>query len=212
MRRRAGALVAVLAICGCSSGQASLAGSGSPPADWHVAYTGYGQVRSGNEGNDPGFVLMPARPDSATATHSALVLSTRAWRDFTLVVRLRTNSQLRKPHPNNWEVGWLLWHYTGESRFYYLILKPDGFELGKEDPAAPGQQRFLVTRGEPSFPVGRSYFIRVVQHGDAMSVSVDGRTLVRYTDSDNPYRSGHIGLYTEDAAATYQIISLTQAP
>ena len=209
MRRRAGALLAMLAIGGCSSGQAGPAGP--PPADWRVAYTGYGQVRSGSQGGDPGFVLSPAQPESPAATHAALVLSARSWRDFTLVVRLRTTSQLRKPSPNNWEVGWLLWHYTDEHHFYYLILKPDGFELGKEDPAYPGEQRFLVTKSQPSFPVGRSYVIRVTQRGDVMSVSVGGRTLVRYADPNDPYRSGRIGLYTEDAIATYQIVSLTQA-
>lgn len=207
MRRSAGALVAMLAIAGCASGAA-----GTPHGGWHVAYTGYGSVRAASQGGDPGFALTPARPESAAATHAALVLSARNWRDFTLVVRLRTTSQLRKPRPNSWEVGWLLWHYTGEHHFYYLILKPDGFELGKEDPAYPGGQRFLVTSTQPSFPVGRTYVVRIGQRANVMSVTVGGRSLVRYADPNDPYRSGLVGLYTEDATASYQIVSLTQAP
>jgi hypothetical protein len=207
MRLIAGVMVTMLAVGGCSSVPASLHGKGG----WRVAYTGYGHVRASNGGADRTFFLEPARPESATATHSALVLSTGSWHDFTLVVRLRTTRQLRRPHPNSWEVGWLLWHYTDERHFYYLILKPNGFELGKEDPAYPGQQRFLVTSDEPRFPAGRWYSVRVLQRGEVISVSVNGRSLVRYADTRGPYRSGLAGLYTEDAAVTYQVVELKPA-
>lgn len=209
MRILAGIMVTVLAVGGCSSVPATLHG---PRDDWRVAYTGYGHVRAGSGGDHRTFVLVPARPEAATSTHSALVLSTRSWHDFALVVRLRTTSQLRRPRPNAWEVGWLLWHYTDEQHFYYIILKPNGFELGKEDPAYPGQQRFLVTGNEPAFPAGRWYVVRVLQRGDVISVSVNGRSLVRYADTREPYRSGLVGLYTEDAAVAYQVVDLKPAP
>lgn len=195
----------VLAVAACSSVPASLH---APKDAWRIAYTGYGQVRRSNGGDDRTFFLEPGRPESATSTHSALVLSTRSWHDFALVVRLRTSSQLRRPRPNSWEVGWLLWHYSDERHFYYIILKPNGFELGKEDPAYPGQQRFLVTSSEPAFPAGLWYVVRVLQRGDVISVSVDGRNLVRYADTRDPYSSGLIGLYAEDAAVDYQIVDL----
>lgn len=209
MRILAGVMVSVLAVGGCSSVSATEHGADGA---WRIAYTGYGQVRTSDGGEDRTFFLEPARPESAKSTHSALVLSTRSWHDFALVVRLRTSSQLRKPRPNDWEVGWLLWHYTDERHFYYVILKPNGFELGKEDPAYPGRQRFLVTSNEPTFPAGRWYVVRVLQRGDVISVSANGRSLVRYADTRDPYRSGLVGLYTEDAAVTYQIVDVRAAP
>jgi hypothetical protein len=197
------------AVAGCSSVPSSSRG---PDDTWRVAYTGYGQVRMKHGDDDRTFFLEPAPPESATSTHSALVLSTRSWHDFVLVVRLRTTRQLRTPRPNDWEVGWLLWHYADERHFYYIILKPNGFELGKEDPAYPGHQRFLATSNEPRFPPGRWYVVRVLQHGDVISVSVNGRSLVRYADTRDPYSSGSVGLYTEDAAVAYQVVGLKPAP
>src|SRR5215472_5778713 len=182
MRIPARVMMTVLAATGLAEAGLAAGGCSSVPAtrqapdSWRVAYTGYGQVRASNRGADRTFVLEPARPESATSTHSALVLSTRSWRNFALVVRLRTKSQLRRPRPNSWEVGWLLWHYTDDRHFYYIVLKPNGFELGKEDPAYPGQQRFLVTSSEPRFPAGEWYVVRVLQRGDVISVSVNGRS------------------------------------
>jgi hypothetical protein len=226
MRILAGVVVTVLVLGGCSSGASggnsarganSVSGTSAAPAavagpqgGWRVAYTGYGQVSEG--GNGRSFFLEPARAESTTSTHAALVLSARSWDDFTLVVRVRTASQLRRPRPNEWEVGWVLWHYADDQHFYYVILKPNGFELGKEDPSSPGHQRFLVTGNEPTFPVGRWYAVRISQRGDVISVSVDGRSLVRYADTRDPYGSGLIGLYTEDAAVTYQVVDFTPDP
>lgn len=59
--------------------------------------------------------------------------------------------------PNPWEVGWLLWCFSPDPthpydpsptsnsnfRFYALCLKPNGWEVSKQDPAYPGGQRFL---------------------------------------------------------------------
>lgn len=59
--------------------------------------------------------------------------------------------------PNPWEVGWLLWCFSPDPthpydpsptsnsnfRFYALTLKPNGWEVSKQDPAYPGGQRFL---------------------------------------------------------------------
>jgi hypothetical protein len=124
-------------------------------------------------------------------------------------VRVRTIRQLRRPEPNPWEVGWLLWHYGDDHHFYYLLLKPNGWELGKEDPAYPGNQRYLATGSRPDFPLGRWHLVAVRQHGAVIDVSVDGRSLVRVADTQDPYLSGRIGLYAEDASATFQLISAT---
>ena len=69
--------------------------------------------------------------------------------DIDMTTTLGTVRQVRNGPANPWEVAWLLWHYTDDQHFYSIVLKPNGWELGKEDPAYPGAQRFLAT-GAPS--------------------------------------------------------------
>jgi hypothetical protein len=122
---------------------------------------------------------------------------------------MRTVRQLRTGSaPNPWEAAWALWHYTDNEHFYYVILKPNGWELGKEDPAYPGAQRFLAT-GESPFPIGPTYTVRVRQIGNVTTVWADGRQLVSFTDNERPYRSGAIGLYNEDAEVEFDGVSVT---
>jgi hypothetical protein len=199
------ALAAALAVAGCTARPAP------PPAPWRawrVAYTGYGRVSASGPPAAVRLTLAPARPTSRADTHAALVLSRRGWHDLAATVRVRTDRQFRRPRPHPWEVGWLLWHYTGDRRFYYLALKPNGWELGKEDPAYPGGQRFLATGSRPAFPPGRWFTIGVRQRGGAIAVTVDGHRLVRYTDTRDPYLGGQVGLYSEEASATFQPVAI----
>jgi len=203
-------MVAVtLALAGCGAARTPGLELGHA---WRIGYNGYGHISARWRGHAIRLTLEPARPKSATSTHAALVLSARRWRDFTAVIRLRTNRQIRRRRPNPWEVGWVLWHYVNDQRFYYILLKPNGWELGKEDPTYPGGQRFLITRSRPVFPPGKWYTIRVQQHGDVIRVSVDGRRLVRFVDTRHPYLAGRIGLYVEDASATFLPGVIAEAP
>jgi len=209
MRRSAGVTLAVvLLLAGCTSSAATALGPGRP---WRLAYSGFGHAWSSTRRGVTRITLQPARPARRTQTHAALVLSRGTWRDFAAEIRLRTNRQLRRPHPNPWEVGWILWHYTSDHRFYYLALKPNGWELGKADPGYPGGQRFLATATHPVFPPGRWYTITVRQRGDGIVMAVDGRRLVRFTDTQDPYPSGRVGLYTEDASVTFQPVTVAPA-
>ncbi len=198
-----------IALAGCGAAQTPGLGVGQP---WHIAYNGYGHISARAQGDAVRLTLEPARTKSPTSTHAALVLSASRWRNFTAEIRLRTNRQLRRPHPNPWEVGWVLWHYVNDQRFYYVILKPNGWELGKEDPSYPGDQRFLATDTSPVFPPGRWYTVRIQQHGDVIQVNVGGRRLVRFADTRHPYLAGPIGLYVEDASATFQPGAVAGAP
>ena len=67
--------------------------------------------------------------------HSALVTSLKTFGDMEVTLKVKTAKQLRTPRPNSWEMGWVLWHYTDNLHFYYLMLKTNGWELGKEDPS-----------------------------------------------------------------------------
>ena len=93
----------------------------------------------------------------------------------------------------------MLWHYQDDRHFYYLALKPNGWELGKADPAHPGGQRFLVSGTAPTYQVDAWYKVRVVQRDSTMAVWVDDVQLARFTDQQAPYLNGRLGLYTEDA-------------
>ena len=198
--------VALAGLTGCAAAPGPARPGGRA---WRVAYDGYGTaVVIARHGADT-VTLRPARPAGAQSTHAALVISRRRWRDLVIAVRMRTTGQLRRPRPNPWEVGWLIWHYSDDRHFYYLALKPNGWELGKEDPAYQGSQRYLATGATPDFPLGRWYLVRVRQRGAAIDVSVDGKPLVAVTDTERPYLAGRIGLYAEDAAATFQPLSAT---
>ncbi|GAA0408598.1 calcium-binding protein [Streptomyces luteireticuli] len=176
---------------------------GSVHGPWRTVFTGHGTVA----GHDDVLTLSPAAATRPDETHAALVVSTAAYANVDYAARMRTVSQLRTPAPNPWEVPWLLWAYSDPEHFYYLTLKPNGWELGKRDPAYPGGQRFLAT-GQGSFPVGRTSAVRIAQRGARMEVAVDGRGLVAYQDQERPYGRGNVGMYTEDARVEFSEVSV----
>lgn len=138
-----------------------------------------------------------------SSTSSALVTSAASFGDMTATISETTFAQLQTPAADAWNVGWVLWHYTDNSHFYYILLKPAGWELGKEDPAYPGAQRFLVTGQTPVFPIGVSNNVQITQSGGAMQVAVNGAPLVQFTDTESPYLQGSIGLYCEVSSVTF---------
>ena len=93
---------------------------------------------------------------------------------YSLSANIVTTAQLRSPDntpptkdnpkslPNPWEVGWLLWCFSPDPthpydpsptsnsnfRFYALCLKPNGWEVSKQDPSYKGGQRFLKSNAQ----------------------------------------------------------------
>ena len=146
-----------------------------------------------------------ARPNE---THASLVTTLRRYGDVDATVRMRTVRQLRTgSKPNPWEVAWFLWNYQDNSHFYYLVLKPTGWELGKEDPAYPGAQRFLAT-GPGNYPVGQWHNVRIRQVGNVITAWANGVLLTRLRDVERPYLSGRIGLYSEDSEVRFRRVVL----
>lgn len=175
---------------------------GTAHGPWEAVFDGEGRV-----GTDNGsIILSPRRSRLPAETHAALVVSRTGYRNVALHARLRTVAQLRKPTPNPWEVAWLIWAYTDDEHFYYLILKPNGWELGKRDPRYPGGQQFLATGG-PVFPPHTWYTVDVAQNAGTMAVRVDGTPLITQTDPGTPYSHGGIGLYCEDAVAEFRNVT-----
>jgi len=172
---------------------------GSVHGSWLDVFNGYGTAGIESAGN----LVLAQSPKAATQpgeTHAALAVTSQQFGDVDVTLQMRTVAQLRTGSTANpWEVAWALWNYTDNTHFYYVVLKPGGFEIGKEDPAYPGAQRFLVTSGAMQFPIGRWYTVHVKQVANTFTVSVDGVQIAQFTDNERPYTSGAVGLYSEDA-------------
>ena len=196
----------VAVVCGlttaCGSDQGDPGGSwedGSVRGPWLSVFDGEGV----NTARDGVLSISPLPATAPEETHAGLIVSTEVHDSLDLRLRMRTVSQLREGEPNPWEVGWAVWAYSDPTHFYYLVLKPNGWEVGKADPAYSGSQRFLATGGT-SFPIGSWYEVRVEHAGDTFTVTVDGEVLTRFTDAENPYRGGAVGVYAEDATAEFE--------
>jgi Domain of Unknown Function (DUF1080) len=180
---------------------------------WRVVYDGYGKV--GVEETEKGeqvHYLSPMRPERAEETHAALKITNEAHRDLQLTLRVRTVRQLRqRSAPNPCETAWVIWHFQDERHFYYLTLKPNGWEIGKRDPSYPGGQRFLISDKLPTYYFNTWYDVRIVQVGNTMAVWVNGYPLARFADDRSPYTEGHVGLYAEDAYAQFADVRVEPA-
>lgn len=122
--------------------------------------------------------------------------------DFSTLEQLRTGSA-----PNAWESAWAVFGHTDDEHFYYVAFKPNGWELGKVDPAYPGAQRYLATGSTPTCAIGTEHSFDIQQDGNVISVSLDGVLLTTFTDNERPYLSGSIGFYTEDAKVAFDNVS-----
>ena len=176
---------------------------------WTVGYAGFGCVSV-----VPSADYVQISPEASTAasqTHAALVLGPTFTNPVTFSATLNTVAQLRTGSaPNPWEVGWVVWDYTTDNNFYAFTPQPNGWELTKEDPAYPGAQRYLATGNSPMFPVGGTYVVTVTQTGtNSMSVSVNGKVITSFTDTQTPYTSGKIGLYSEDSTVRYTNVAVS---
>jgi hypothetical protein len=176
-------------------------------------FNGYGATAITGSGASLAVQLDPAAAAARDVSHAALVVSDGDYGDFAATVRVRTLRQLRQGaagKANPWEVGWVIWHYTSDQRFYALTLEPGGWVLSKQDPAYPGGERFLASGLAPRFQPGHQYTVGVVQTGAQMTVSADGQMLTRFTDTSSPYLSGAAGFYCEDAQVTFDNIRIRQ--
>jgi len=145
-------------------------------------------------------VLSPGAADSPDATHSALLVTRESYSGgISFAGRVRTVKQLRTGSlPNPWECAWLVWNYQDAQHFYYVALKPAGWEIGKRDPAYPGGQRFLAS-GDDAFPLGAWHDFLIVQGDASFAIQLNGVEVASLADSERPLTSGRLGLYTEDA-------------
>lgn len=188
---------------------------GSRHGRWIARFDGFGSITASGSGATQAITLQPQPARSRRDTHSALVVTDSKYRNFAATVRIYTRVQLRQGVaglPNPWEVGWVVWHYHSNREFYALTLEPTGWVLSKQDPAYPGGQRFLATGKTPQFTVGREHTAGIVQIGNQITISGDGRMLTRFVDTERPYLRGSFGLYTEDSGVTFDHIAIGSLP
>lgn len=183
---------------------------GSVHGGWRAVYNGYGVTSVESDGGNSVLSQSPQASTSSGETHASLVVTNQSFGDAQVRVRVKTVEQLRTSAPNPWEAAWVLWRYADSTRFYYFVPKPNGWELGKEDPAYPGAQRFLAT-GQQPFATGRWYDVQVRHVGNTITVWVDGQQLVTFTDTERPYASGSVGLYNEDAHVHFDDVHVSAA-
>ena len=184
---------------------------------WTTVHHGYGRVTCSRET----IRLSPKAATRSDETHAALAtvdgMAVEAGATQTITATVRTVAQLRTgSDPNPWEVAWFLWNYTDDQHFYAVVLKPNGWEISKEDPAYPGAQRFLASGDSPTFPVGSAFDITVTittaEDAVTMTVSVGGAELATVTDRESPYPSGAVAAYTEDATITVGPVAVESGP
>lgn len=176
---------------------------------WTSVYAGYGCNSITKLTNGAALSIRPKTSTVSSETHAGLVTGPAFSGDISYQVDVQTAQPLRSP-PNAWEVAWVIWNYTDDTHFYYFVAKPNGWELGKEDPAYPGAQRFLATGSSPTFPIGKFYKVKITQVANTISVYVDGVLIKSFTDNERPYTSGKIGVYSEDALIYAQSVSVSR--
>lgn len=178
-------------------------------AKWLQVYDGYGLIAIENGE----LSLAPKASTQPTETHAPLVVAgENTWGDVVFTSRMKTVEQLRTGSaPNAWEVGWLIFRYTDDNHFYYFIHKPNGFELGKEILNASGQQdqQFLVTETSPTLVLNEWNDYKVELKGANIKVYINNNLVADYTDANNPYLTGKIGLYNEDAHTHHDNVAVS---
>jgi hypothetical protein len=156
---------------------------------------------------DRGAVLASPSPRKLSETRSALITTSRSWRDFSFAVAVQPLRQLRLNAPGNtWETGWVFFRFRDLENYYYFILKPNGWELGKKH--GSDAQIFLATGSSPRLSIGRKARLRIAAVGSRIRVRVNGVRILDFTDP-KPLRSGSVGLYEEDARVRFGPVTVT---
>ena len=152
--------------------------------------------------------MAPKASTQPSETHAPLIVGgDSAWKDHIFLVKMNTLAQLRTGSaPNPWEVGWLIFRYVDSKNFYYFIFKTNGIELGK---LVNGQQVFLATEDTPKLTLNNWDTYKVTLKDNNIRVAIDGTQVVNCTDTNNPFLSGRIGLYNEDAHVHYHDVVVT---
>jgi hypothetical protein len=193
-----------------------LEGQTSPNGEWKNAYSGYGSTGVQDVSGRVNFWLNPQTSTSAAETHAAKVTSTDKFCDFEMKFDINTAKQLRKNSPpNTWEVGWVFFRFSDTFHYYWLVVKPNGIELGKKDcdsctDPVDGQQ-FLVTKSSPKITMNTWNSVKIDMVGNHIWVYWNGNLVIDYIDTAmSPIlASGQVSMYSEDAYVKFDNFIVT---
>ena len=167
---------------------------------WNVLFTGYGKAKivpNGGAGN--ALELAPIVHTGPTDTSSIMVVGSPVGDTFTYSGKISTQEQLRTgATPNAWETAWIVWNHTDNDHYYYFVARANGWELGKRDPRYTNGQRFMAT-GSESWPLTSTKDFKISKKNNTIQVDINGQTIATVVDNENPYNSGRVGIYSEDA-------------
>ncbi len=190
-------------------------GQKSPNGKWLNKYNGFGQVGVKEESNGNNvFYEFPQASKQSGETHASLALSTQKVSNGIIEFDMRTDKQLRQNNPaNTWEAAWMMWRYVDDFHHYYFVLKTNGIEFGKKDTSCHCEEQvFLKTGSSPKLQLGSWTHVKISSIGAHTSIWLNGVLVV---DMDDPsysktadMSSGSIGLYNEDAAVSFDNISI----
>lgn len=195
---------------------ALLDGQISPNGKWQNVYNGGGESgvkKDKDKNNNNVFFMKPNIARSFNETYATFVKSTSEYSDFQMKIDVRTEKQLRDFNNNNisnpWEAAWVFFRYTDDFHYYWFLLKPTGIELGKKDcdtcTNSYEGQIFLLTKEQPLLKINDWSTWEISVIGNHIIISIDGKVVMDFKDPNmsKNLTNGSIGLYTEDAAVSF---------
>lgn len=113
--------------------------------------------------------------------------------------------QLRGTDP--WLVGWCVFDYVSSTGFKYIIVKPNGIEIGKV--LGGDGQKFLFTEDHSWDVFSKRITVDLVCYGDSVDISVAlGSTnvlkLQKIPTGGSVDSKVKCGMYTEDCVVTWR--------
>lgn len=201
-------------------------GTTSPDGKWYCKFKseGYAQTKTSLAPTTNNTKVMFLQPRALqftnvagdySDTRSVLVMSTKKAKDFEVELDIRTISQNRKP-PNNWETAWLLFKTVDDNHSYYVVVKNQGCELGKEDRTLDPtrEQIFLQTKSGPSITLGKWAHWKLRILGINIKFWVDNVLVFDVNDSKISTKlrdsvGNCVCLYCEDAAVEFDNVKVT---
>ncbi len=190
-------------------------GKTSPNGKWKNVYSGYGATYVEAGGNKYSFYLKPKAVTSASQTLAALVKAPFTFCNYVVEFDMNTINQLRQGSPpKTWEAGWFIFRYTDTFHYYWVLIRSDGFELGKKDCNTCSDpvdgQKYLVTKSSPTLKLNTWQHWKISAIGNHFKVWVDNKLIVDFVDKgmSSQLAGGNIAMYSEDAHVKYDNFKL----
>ncbi len=141
---------------------------------------------------------------SSLATDVHMEFGDTAWEDYEI------NLEARKDGGN--EGFLILFRAPDSDNFYWLNLGGWGNTLHAIEKEVNGGRSVVTSQVSGSINTDQWYNIRIRCEGNNFQVWLDDSPLFNYTDTDNPYMTGEIGLGTWATQARYRNIEVNEIP